>query len=655
MKFRVFFFVMLFFALVLFSNSKTESIIADIEEEIKHTYLNDCNQLLKDAAKFSADLEVYQVEGKITAEHIKRSFLALKRSYKKIEYFVEYLDPELAEQLNGAPIPKVVVEKMPYLSLKHQKPVFTTHPPEGLQLLEEILFADELNKKQINDAQKLSFVFEERALSFRNSLYDQHFTSRQYLESFREQIIRVIALGITGFDVPLAGTSIENCRISLLPVLNSMKLYQIKGAIENEEEVLKAIGLLEKAVSYLENHKDFDSFDRMYFIREIADPAYMALTALIIDQNHVKKGSSFLTKPVNDSAKSVFSVNFLQPSYYSKYDQQNKDPEIRNLGKILFFDPILSSNNKRACASCHSPSKAFTDGLAKSLAFDFKGNVRRNSPTLINAIFSNAFFWDGRSEFIQDQISEVVLNADEFHESYEGVVKKLVKSNEYQQLFKKAFKKEEGGEINQNKINRAISSYVQSLVALNAPFDRYMRKETNHLNLDAVKGFNLFMGKASCGTCHFAPIFNGTVPPRYTESETEVLGVPVTANFSEPEIDSDSGRAEFINADAFLHSFKTTTVRNAALTAPYMHNGAFKTLEEVIEFYDLGGGIGLGLDVPNQTLPSDSLNLTSEEKNQLIAFIHSLTDTTAITTIPTHLPSFPENAELNKRIVGGEY
>lgn len=325
------------------------------------------------------------------------------------------------------------------------------------------------------------------------------------------------------------------------------------------------------------------------------------------------------------------------------------------LGKVLFFDPVLSSNNQRSCASCHAPSKAFTDGQVRSLAFDAKGKTLRNSPTLLNAVYSTAYFWDGRAQYLQDQVPDVVNKADELHGNYEQVTEKLQQSAEYRQLFKRAFKGQPESSVSTNTINRAIAAYVQSLVALNSPFDHYMRRQTNKYSEAAIRGANLFMGKAGCATCHFAPAFNGTVPPRFLESETEVLGVPATADLTNTTLDADAGRGGVIGAAAFQHSFKTPTVRNAALTAPYMHNGVFSTLGEVVGFYDAGGGAGIGLTVPNQTLPSSPLNLTDEEKQDLVAFMNSLTDTTATTSVPKRLPSFPKGSELNKRIVGGQY
>jgi cytochrome c peroxidase len=412
------------------------------------------------------------------------------------------------------------------------------------------------------------------------------------------------------------------------------------------------VGQLERALSYLQAHPDFDTFDRLHFIRELADPAYAALTAL---QHRLAPGTAPQARPVNDRAGSLFGRDFLQPAFYAKQDQGTQHPALVELGKLLFFDPLLSANNQRSCASCHAPAKAFADGQARSVAFDRRGVVLRNSPTLLNAVFSESYFWDSRAQYLQDQVPAVLLKADELHGSYEDVVGKLAGSPEYGQLFRRAFSRAEEKSISVNTINRAVAAYVQSLVALDSPFDRYMRRETAVLDPAAGRGFNLFMGKAACGTCHFAPVFNGTVPPRYLESESEVLGVPSTPDLAHPHLDDDPGRAGIIPAEAWRHSFKTPTVRNAVLTAPYMHNGVFATLDEVLEFYNRGGGAGLGLEVPNQTLPDSPLELTAPEKADLVAFMHALTDSTFAASAPRRLPRFPEKTGLNNRPVGGTY
>jgi cytochrome c peroxidase len=157
-----------------------------------------------------------------------------------------------------------------------------------------------------------------------------------------------------------------------------------------------------------------------------------------------------------------------------------------------------------------------------------------------------------------------------------------------------------------------------------------MRGQTTVLDVSVKRGFNLFMGKAQCGSCHFAPTFFGNAPPFYGISEAEILGVTKQFDTIHPVLDDDIGRFKNMEIDEFKHAIKTSTVRNAALTAPYMHNGGFKTLDEVIEFYNRGGGAGLGLNVPNQTLSSDKLHLTKQDKQDIISFIKSLTDTSGI-------------------------
>jgi cytochrome c peroxidase len=139
----------------------------------------------------------------------------------------------------------------------------------------------------------------------------------------------------------------------------------------------------------------------------------------------------------------------------------------------------------------------------------------------------------------------------------------------------------------------------------------------------------LFAGKAKCATCHFIPVFNGTIPPWYNKTESEIIGVPVSPVTRNAVIDPDPGRYAIHRLDELAFAFKTPTVRNAALTAPYMHNGAYQTLEEVIAFYHLGGGSGIGIDLPGQSLPFDNLQLSTPEKKALIAFIHALTDEVA--------------------------
>ena len=176
----------------------------------------------------------------------------------------------------------------------------------------------------------------------------------------------------------------------------------------------------------------------------------------------------------------------------------------------------------------------------------------------------------------------------------------------------------------------AITAYVASLSSYNSPFDQYMRGETQSIDPKVIKGFNLFAGKAACATCHFIPTFSGLVPASFKESESEVLGVPekwipqgnMTLDSDQGRINSGKPRDE---APHLAFSFKTTTLRNIAKTAPYMHNGAFNSLQDVMQFYNKGGGVGLGFSLEYQTLSPDPLNLSDAEIADIILFMESLT------------------------------
>jgi len=179
-------------------------------------------------------------------------------------------------------------------------------------------------------------------------------------------------------------------------------------------------------------------------------------------------------------------------------------------------------------------------------------------------------------------------------------------------------------EVKSEHIQNALASYIRSLTFLDSRFDKYMRGDKTQLNTQEINGLNLFMGKAKCGTCHFMPLFNGTIPPNFTKTESEVIGVP--SDKSGKTIDSDIGKYAQVKVEKMKYAFKTTTVRNIALTAPYMHNGVYETLDEVVDFYNKGGGKGLGIDLPHQTLPFDKLSLNKQEQKDLVAFMKTLTD-----------------------------
>jgi len=175
---------------------------------------------------------------------------------------------------------------------------------------------------------------------------------------------------------------------------------------------------------------------------------------------------------------------------------------------------------------------------------------------------------------------------------------------------------------------RAIAAYIRTLHPMSSAFDRYIEGGPDSLlTASQMRGANLFMGRAQCATCHFIPLFNGLIPPDYALTEFEVLGTTRTGRLDKPQLSKDAGRYNVYPFPFYKGAFKTPTVRNTGVTAPYMHNGAFRSLDQVVEFYDRGGGQGLGLNIPSQTLSSHRLGLTPKEKHDIIQFLHALTDT----------------------------
>ena len=240
------------------------------------------------------------------------------------------------------------------------------------------------------------------------------------------------------------------------------------------------------------------------------------------------------------------------------------------LGRQLFFEKALSGNQTRSCATCHQPDKYFTDQLVANQKINKDSPLRRNTPTLLYASCQSAQFWDGRAATLQEQIADVLSSPDEMNASFPEIKERLLQNTRYRHLLSDS--------LTLTQIENALAAYLSTLQPMNSSFDRYIAGDRRALTPQQKKGFNLFMGKAQCGTCHFAPIFNGTTPPFFNRSEYEVLGVPGLTAAVNKTADQDLGRYERYPVSVYKRAFKTPTVRNAAQTGPYMHNGCFKTL-----------------------------------------------------------------------------
>lgn len=559
----------------------------------------------------------------------------IRQTYKTAELLIEYYMPATAKMINGALVTEADEEE-------GTQNVFE---PEGLQVIEENVFGDSIDRISLTrECKRLKAAM----LRLRHLAQTQEMANWQLIDALQLEVIRVMCLNIAGYDAPASGDAITETGYALAGM--QQVLRYTTPLYEKTSTVKKADKLLNKAIDYTRSNPDFDSFNRMEFIRAYMNPLY----SLIVDLATESKDKPLvLPDAINKQAKNLFTNTSFQPDFYAPNlgtDVSSRNAAIE-LGKYLFFDPVLSHDMNRSCASCHQPEKGFTDGLPKALALS--GNeLGRNTPTILNAALQASLFWDSRVTYLEEQIENVTNNIDELHGNFDEAVSRLVKSDAYKKLFRQAFKGKADTIITASGIRTAIAAYERSLVSMNSRFDRHIRGEAQLLSLSEINGFNLFMGKAACGTCHFMPLFNGTVPPQYSKTEWEVLGTP--ANDQNKELDEDLGRYHVKKMDWHKYAFKTPTVRNAALTAPYMHNGAYQTLEQVMDFYNKGGGKGLGISLDNQTLPFDELNLSDAEQKDMIAFMKSLTDTSGMTTIPVSLPPI-DDAQASKRKVGGTY
>ncbi|MFW2376790.1 MAG: cytochrome-c peroxidase, partial [Cellulophaga baltica] len=304
--------------------------------------------------------------------------------------------------------------------------------------------------------------------------------------------------------------------------------------------------------------------------------------------------------------------------YFSDYKSDTlKLKEKQLLGKQLFHDKMLSKNYEMACATCHIKDKAFTDGKKT-----FDKNQIRNTPTLRYAAYQQTFFMDGRSGSLEGQIVGVADNHDEFNLPMDSIVNRVRNEQHYKIQFDTLYQ----GKRMEYNVRHAIASYIRTLNSFDSKFDKNINGLEDTLTEEEISGFNLFMGKAVCATCHFAPLFNGTVPPDYKDTEMELIGVPQENDTINAVISQDLGRYDKFKTEERKHFFKTPTVRNVEKTAPYMHNGVYTSLEQVVDFYNRGGGQGIGIEEAYQTLPFDNLNLTKKEQAELVAFMKTLTD-----------------------------
>jgi len=285
------------------------------------------------------------------------------------------------------------------------------------------------------------------------------------------------------------------------------------------------------------------------------------------------------------------------------------------LGKKLFFDKRLSINDRQSCADCHSPEKAFTDG--RRLARGAEGSLgERNAMPLFNLAWKSEFFWDGRADSLRQQVLQPVQNPLEMHQSLTNLVVKLTRANDnYPALFSAAFG---SSEITSEKISLALENYLLTLTSFDSKFDRVLSGQEK-FTPEEERGFELFSTEydprrgqygADCFHCHGGPLF---------QSQS-------FANNGLDDVFCDLGRAKITRKTLDTGKFAVPSLRNVALTAPYMHDGRFQTLEEAVEHYCTGVKRSATLDPNLARHPDGGVPLSAEDKKALVAFLKTLTD-----------------------------
>ncbi len=323
-----------------------------------------------------------------------------------------------------------------------------------------------------------------------------------------------------------------------------------------------------------------------------------------------KEPSNLVDEKLNLPAETYGYNQQKVPSYGPHLFNINND--VATLGRVLFYDKILSVNNSVSCASCHKQNLAFSDGLALSQGFAGR-RTHRNSMAIINPAREIGYFWDMRESDLKTMVSKPIQNHIEMgFDSISNIVGKLSQMPYYKPLFKKAFGNEQ---ITENGIQEALTQFLTSMASYNTKFDEGMAIGFQNFTSKELHGKTLFTEKLHCNSCHSQPGFSSN----WMRS----------ANIGLDEQYADEGMGS--------GHFKIPSLRNIALTGPYMHDGRFKTLEEVIEHYNSGVKNHPGLNWHMKNIENGNLggpkqlNLTKQDKEALIAFLHTLTDHKFIT------------------------
>ncbi|MAT92190.1 MAG: cytochrome-c peroxidase [Halioglobus sp.] len=302
-------------------------------------------------------------------------------------------------------------------------------------------------------------------------------------------------------------------------------------------------------------------------------------------------------------------------------------PQQIDLGRYLFFDPALSADGSISCASCHHPDQGFSDGLPRSVGIGGR-QAARAAPTLWNVAFLDSFFWDAHAASLEEQAAGPLFAPAEMGNTPQQLLATLNGNRAYRAMFRQAFAQRAGEAIELEQVYQALAAFQTSLISLNSRYDRYAHGFHAALTPPEIEGLNIFRSfVARCAECH--------TPPLFTNQQVAVIGAP------EPEgLPFDPGAQAVFGADKLRGGFKVPTLRNVALTAPYMHSGLFDNLRDTAAFYNGGRGHAVP-EGENLHLHwhITSPDLTDYELDRLVDFLGTLTDESLKPRVPVRVPS----------------
>lgn len=573
--------------------------------------------------------KLHAVDSANTGE-IKSRIQEVRTKMKALDFWLRYLEPVAYMKVNG-PLP---VEWENEVFEKFEKP----YKREGAGLSLAELYLDEKAPEKDTLVKLLRQTHEALATFRADSITKFLEKPAHFFFANRLFLLNLAAIYTTGFECPDSARVIPE----LLSMLTSVhEIYDTYLQLIPEDALVK--DYLAKYASMQEfvagQGKTPATFDHFHFIKDHVNPLF-GINQQLIHRYRVIS-ANYNDYSLNNNCYSIFDKRLYrgqnEKGLFIVVSDSAELSGIREVGRLLFYDPLLSGNGKRSCASCHKPTEYFTDTAVRTnLQFDGAGRLPRNTPSLINAMYNHLLMLDGKHISLQNQAQDVITNPSEMGCNADDIVANVMSCNTYKKAFQHFVKLTPNyPEISLDHIVSAITLYYAGFSQYNAPFDQAMNNRED-ADKEVMYGFNLFMSKAQCATCHFVPQFNGVKPP-YVSSEFEVLGVPSDPAYH--TLSADSGRFRVNPAVETLHAFRTNTVRNSSFTKPYMHNGVFNTMDEVLDFYDTGGGAGHGFPGENQTLSSDSLHLTDVEKKALKAFMRSLDEKVIFQEAPGALPA----------------